>query len=90
MDFPGSPVVKILLSNAGAQIRSLVGKLRSHYLQKALFLNSAFICTIHWTLEFKTGLEGMSLAFQWLRLHAFKARNASLIPGQGTKILHVL
>ena len=62
----------------------------SHYLQKALFLNSAFICTTHWTLKFKTVLEGMSLAFQWLRLHASNARNASLIPGQGTKILHVL
>ena len=32
MDFPGSPVVKTLLSNAGAQIQSLVGKLRSHML----------------------------------------------------------
>ena len=30
MDFPGNPVVKTLLSNAGAQIRSLAGKLRSH------------------------------------------------------------
>ena len=30
--------------------------------------------------------EGTSLAVQWLRLHAFKAESAGLIPGQGTKI----
>ena len=29
-DFPGSPVVKTSLSNAGGWVRSLVGKLRSH------------------------------------------------------------
>ena len=32
-DFPGGPVVKNLPSNAGMQVGSLVGKLRSHMLQ---------------------------------------------------------
>ena len=31
-DFPGSPVIKTLPSNAGVQVRSLVGELRSHML----------------------------------------------------------
>ena len=32
---------------------------------------------------------GMSLAVQWLKLHTSNTRGVGLIPGQGTKILHV-
>ena len=39
------------------------------------------ISTVHW---------GTFLLVQWFRIHASKAGDTGLIPGQGTKILHVI
>ena len=35
------------------------------------------------------GVGGNSMVVQWLRLHASNAEDMGLVPGQGTKILHV-
>ena len=39
--------------------------------------------------EFKTRI-GICLVVQWLRLHAFNAGGAGVMPGQATKIPHAL
>ena len=40
------------------------------------------------TAEKKNEIQGTSLVFQWLRLHASKQGDMGSIPGQGTKIPH--
>ena len=40
------------------------------------------------TAEKKNEIQGTSLVFQWLRLHASKQGDMGLIPGQRSKIPH--